>query len=43
MSRGQIARLTLPPEYGYGDEGYPPIIPQKATLIFEVELLAFSK
>jgi FKBP-type peptidyl-prolyl cis-trans isomerase len=43
MSRGQIARLTLPPEYAYGEDGYPPVIPQSATLIFEVELLSFTK
>jgi FK506-binding protein 1 len=42
MSLGEIARLTLPPEYAYGVSGYPPVIPESATLIFEIELLAFS-
>uniref|UniRef100_A0A674NQX6 peptidylprolyl isomerase n=1 Tax=Takifugu rubripes TaxID=31033 RepID=A0A674NQX6_TAKRU len=27
MSIGQIARLTCSPDYAYGHEGYPPIIP----------------
>uniref|UniRef100_A0AAV1TWN5 peptidylprolyl isomerase n=1 Tax=Peronospora matthiolae TaxID=2874970 RepID=A0AAV1TWN5_9STRA len=42
MSTGQIAKLTLSHEYAYGESGYPPVIPPKATLIFEVELLSFK-
>ena len=39
MSVGEKATLTCTPDFAYGDDGYPPVIPQKATLIFEVELL----
>ncbi|RHY33677.1 hypothetical protein DYB32_002029, partial [Aphanomyces invadans] len=41
MSKGQIARLELPPSFGYGEHGYPPIIPPHATLYYEIELLTF--
>jgi len=38
MKPGAKATLTIPPELGYGDRGKS-VIPAKATLIFEVELL----
>eukprot|EP00441_Pelagodinium_beii_P020981 CAMPEP_0197664152 /NCGR_PEP_ID=MMETSP1338-20131121/58462_1 /TAXON_ID=43686 ORGANISM="Pelagodinium beii, Strain RCC1491" /NCGR_SAMPLE_ID=MMETSP1338 /ASSEMBLY_ACC=CAM_ASM_000754 /LENGTH=655 /DNA_ID=CAMNT_0043242731 /DNA_START=49 /DNA_END=2016 /DNA_ORIENTATION=- len=42
MKIGEIARFTLEPEHAYGDEGSPPKIPGKASLIFTIELLSFS-
>jgi FKBP-type peptidyl-prolyl cis-trans isomerase len=42
MKKGEVAKFTLAPEFAYGDGGSPPKIPEKATLIFEVELISWS-
>eukprot|EP00483_Globobulimina_turgida_P002665 UN02670 len=39
MCAGEIRKLTIPSDMGYGDKGSPPKIPGGATLVFEVELL----
>ena len=42
MKLGEKAVLTCSPDYAYGQRGYPPVIPQNATLEFEVELLKIN-
>eukprot|EP00941_MAST-03F_sp_MAST-3F-sp1_P005628 g5628.t1 len=42
MKVGERANLIIKSDYGYGDNGSPPKIPGKATLVFDVELLSFA-
>nr|KAJ3418428.1 FK506 binding protein proline rotamase rapamycin-binding protein [Polyrhizophydium stewartii] len=42
MSLGEKAKLHISYDYAYGEGGYPGVIPPKADLIFEVELLKIN-
>jgi FKBP-type peptidyl-prolyl cis-trans isomerase len=39
MTVGEKAKITTHYQYGYGERGYPPIIPARAELTFEIELV----
>lgn len=43
MRKGEKRLVIIPPEMGYGTRGQPPKIGRNATLVFEIELLGFSK
>ena len=42
IKKGGRRMLTIPPEMGYGAEGYPPDIPPNETLVFVVDAVSIK-
>lgn len=42
MKAGEERKLTIPPELAYGAAGRPPVIPQNATLVFDITMLSIN-
>ena len=42
LQKGQKAELICPPDYAYGERGAGGVIPPRATLHFDVEVIDFK-
>ena len=43
MCRGERRRLVIPSDLAYGGSGHSPNVPSDAALVFEIELIDFTR
>jgi FKBP-type peptidyl-prolyl cis-trans isomerase len=39
----QLVEVTIPHIFAYGEQGYPPIVPSKANLLFRMEIIHIER
>ena len=42
MQVGQLAEVTIPHLFAYGEQGYPPKIPPRSTLLFRMQIVRIT-
>ena len=42
LSIGEKARVIIPAKMGYGDHGFPGLVPPNSPLLFDCELITFN-
>ena len=43
MTVGEQVRVNSPPEFAYGANGLPPVVPSASSVEFEISLLRFQR
>ena len=42
LCRGMRAKCAIPPAFAYGEEGFLPVVPKNATIIYNMEMIGWG-